>query len=292
MQLQQKAKNINFVFFNKAHAVLRGRLPIFSRGLPPPSLRALIAQVTASLFTLVFLAPGFGLIGIDLSLILAAFIQGALAAAIGSRLGLAPWWLPIHLLFAPAMVWMLSFGISPQWFFASFLLLYLVYWSVFRSQVPLYLSSRKAREAVADLLPVKSNFAFLDVGAGLGGMLGYLSLKRPAGQFYGMEIAPLPFALAWLRRMACRGGYQIRWGDFWTFSLAAYDVVYAYLSPVPMVKLWAKACAEMAPGTRFISNTFPVTGVEPEEIVELDDFHRSRLYVYIIPVRQPVEIMP
>lgn len=290
MQLQQKAKNINFVFFNKAHAVLRGR--ILLRGLLPPSLRALIAQVAASLFTLVFLAPGFGLIGIDFSLILAAVIQGALAAAMGSRLGLAPWWLPIHLLFAPAIVWMLSFGISPQWFFALFLLLCLVYWSVFRSQVPLYLSSHKAREAVADLLPVKSKFAFLDVGAGLGGMLGYLSGKRPDGQFYGMEIAPLPFALAWLRKMACRGGYQIRWGDFWTSSLAAYDVVYAYLSPVPMGKLWAKACAEMAPGTRFISNTFSIPGEEPEEIVVLDDFHRSRLYVYIIPTRQPVEMMP
>jgi hypothetical protein len=64
------------------------------------------------------------------------------------------------------------------------------------------------------------------------------------------------------------------------------DVVYAYLSPVPMARLWCKVCEEMPSGSRFISNTFPVPGVEPERVVELDDFHHSRLYVYRVPVRQ------
>jgi hypothetical protein len=238
---------------------------------------------------LILLVPALGLLGVDLALAQAAFIQGGLAAVVGAGLGMAPWWLPINLLFAPGLIWMLSFSISPLWFLAAFLLLFLTYWSVFGSQVPLYLSSRKAWSAMVDLLPGKPGFALLDVGAGLGGMLGYLSRRRPDGRFYGMEIAPLPFALAWLRRMAGRGSYQIKRGDYWEHSLAAYDVVYAYLSPVPMAKLWVKACAEMAPGGRFISNTFAVPGAEPKQIVELDDFHRSRLYVYRIPANPPTE---
>lgn len=287
MQLQQKSKNTSFAFLDQAHAAAHGpSASVFRRRALPPSLTALIAQVAAAAITLILLAPALGLLGVDLALVQAAFIQGGLAAAMGAGFGLAPWWLPIHLLFAPALVWTLSFGLSPLWFLAAFLLLFLVYWSVFRSQVPLYLSSRKAWAAVADLLPGEFGFALLDVGAGLGGMLGFLSLRRPDGQFYGMEIAPLPFALAWLRSMASRGSYQIQRGDFWPHKLAAYDVVYAYLSPVPMAKLWAKVCAEMAPGSRFISNTFAVPGAEPEKIVELDDFHRSRLYVYRIPANQ------
>ncbi|MDD5328387.1 MAG: hypothetical protein PHX38_00150 [Sulfuricella sp.] len=252
-------------------------------GALPPSLLALIAQVIAALLIMMVLVPALAFLGVDLGLVPGVFAQGGLAVAIGIRLGLASWWLPINLLFVPALAGTLSFGLSPAWFLAAFLALFLAYWSVFRSQVPLYLSSRKAWAAVAELLPVEPGFSLLDVGAGLGGMLGYLSMRRPDGRFHGMEIAPLPFALAWLRKWVGQGRYQIGWGDFWKHSLADHDIVYAYLSPVPMARLWAKACGEMAPGSRFISNTFSVPGIEPEHIVELVDFHRSRLYVYRVP---------
>jgi hypothetical protein len=42
--------------------------------------------------------------------------------------------------------------------------------------------------------------------------------------------------------------------------LAGQDVVYAFLSPAPMKQLWAKAQAEMTPGSLFVSNSFPVPG--------------------------------
>lgn len=240
---------------------------------------------------MLFLLSASGLLGLTISLAQASSLHGAIAAFIGFRWGLAPWWQPINLLFMPTVVLTLSLDIAPQWFLGAFILFLLAYWSVFRSQVPLYHSSRKAWAAVADLLPGRSGFCLLDVGAGLGGMLGYLSRKRPNGKFYGMEIAPLPFAFAWLRRKATRGEYQIRWGDFWAHNFAAYDVIYAYLSPVPMDRIWVKACTEMAPDTYFISNSFPVSEVEPEKIVELDDFHHSRLYIYRIPARQPGDVL-
>jgi len=286
--VQQKARSVDFVSSNRL--ALSGSRFTSLTVSRTPSLTALFSQVASVLVTLALVA--IVSFKVEIPSIFVIFIQGGIAALIGLRLGLAPWWLPINLLFTPALVLALSFGVAPSWFLAAFLLLLLAYWSVFRSQVPLYLSSRKAWAAVANLLPCKPDFCLLDVGAGLGGMLGYLSLKRLDGRFYGMEIAPLPFALAWLRRKAGRGMHQIRWGDFWSHNFAAYDVVYAYLSPVPMARLWAKACTEMATGSRFISNTFPVFGAEPEEIVDLDDFHHSRLYVYRIPARPLVEEAP
>lgn len=249
-----------------------------------PSLKALFSQIAS--VSVVLALAAITSFEVEIPFVFIIFIQGGIAALIGLRLGLAPWWLPINLLFMPAMAFTLSFDVAPSWFLGAFLLLFLVYWSVFRSQVPLYLSSRKAWAAVADLLPHKHRVCLLDVGAGLCGMLGYLSQRRPDAKFYGMEIAPLPFALAWLRRKIGRGEHEISWGDFWAHNFSPYDVVYAYLSPVPMARIWAKACAEMAIGNRFISNTFPVSGVEPELIVDLDDFHHSRLYVYRIPARQ------
>lgn len=254
-----------------------------------PSLVALFSQVVATLITLALVAPVLASFGVQIPLIADALIQGGIAAFLGSRLGLASWWRPINLLFSPALVATLSFGVAPSWFLAAFVLLFLVYWSVFRSQVPLYLSSRKAWAAVAGLLPDKEGIRFLDVGAGLGGMLGYLDARHPGGNFSGMEIAPLPFVLGWVRKITTGGHYSLRWGDFWPHSLADQDVVYAYLSPVPMARLWRKVCGEMRSGSLFISNTFPVPGVEPESVVELDDFHHSSLYVYRVPARQEMD---
>lgn len=288
--MQLRIKISNFAFFSKhilpgrERRAVTGRLQSFS-----PSLAALFSQIAATLITLVLVAPVLASFEIEIPLMSDALIQGGIAAFLGSRLGLASWWLPINLLFSPALVSTLSFGVAPSWFLAAFILLFLVYWSVFRSQVPLYLSSRKAWTAVAGLLPSKAGFRFLDLGAGLGGILSYLDAQQPDGNFSGMEIAPLPFFLGWARKKATGGNYSLQWGDFWAHSLSDQDVVYAYLSPVPMARLWLKVSEEMPSGSRFISNAFPVPDVEPESVVELDDFHHSRLYVYRVPARQQMD---
>lgn len=289
--MQPKAKISNFTFFSK-HALPGRKRRAVSEKLrsSSPSLVALFSQVAATLISLMLVAPVLASFELEIPLIAAALIQGGIAAFLGSRLGLASWWLPINLLFTPALVSTLSFDIAPSWFLTVFVLLFLIYWSVFRSQVPLYLSSRKAWVAVAGLLPGKAGVRFLDLGAGLGGILSYLDAQNPDGKFSGMEIAPLPFVLGWVRKNATRGNYSLQWGDFWLLSLADKDVVYAYLSPVPMARLWRKVCEEMPSGSRFISNTFPVPDVEPENVVELDDFHHSRLYVYRVPARQKMDV--
>lgn len=251
-----------------------------------PSLVALLTQVAATLIILLLVYPVLASFGVEMPLVSYAFIQGVIAAFLGSSLGLASWWQPINLFFTPALVVSLSLGIAPVWFLAAFILMFLLYWSVFKSQIPLYLSSRKAWVAVAELLPKKSGVRFLDLGAGLGGMLNYLGAQYPDGHFSGMEIAPLPFLLGWVRKQIINGNYSLAWGDLWQQNLADQDVVYAYLSPVPMAKLWHKISEEMPAGSYFISNTFAVPGVEPESIVELDDFHYSRLYIYRIPARK------
>ncbi len=288
--VQPKAKICNFTFLKKHALPGRARRAASNSLQPfPPSLVALFSQVVSALITLILVAPVLAAFGIQIPLIAGALIQGCIAALLGSRFGLAPWWMPINFLFSPALVLTLSFGVAPSWFFAAFVLLFLVYWSVFRSQVPLYLSSRKAWAAVDGLLPGKTEVRFLDLGAGLGGMLSYLDARHPDGSFSGMEIAPLPFILGWARKKMTRGNYSLQWGDFWSHSLTNQDVVYAYLSPVPMARLWRKVCEEMPPGSRFISNSFFVPGVEPERVVELDDFHHSYLYVYQVPERQKME---
>ena len=73
---------------------------------------------------------------------------------------------------------------------------------------------------------------------------------------------------------------RVQWGSLWDCDLSQYDVVFAYLSPVPMEKLWHKARAEMRPGTIFISSTFTVLDQAHHETVQVDDLHHSTLFIW------------
>jgi len=241
----------------------------------PPSLIALALQLAACLVSLL-IAGGLGWPPIALAL-----LAGLIAAVLSHFFGLARWWLPIQLLFAPALVITLAADMPPLFFLFGFLLLLLVYWSTFRSQVPLYLSSRKVWMALETLLPADRPLRFIDIGSGLGGVLTHLARARPESHFHGVEIAPLPFILSWLRIRL--GGFRnctVRRQSLWDCDLGDYDVVFAYLSPVPMAELWQKVERELHPGALFISNSFNVSDHPPQTTREIDDLHRSKLYVW------------
>ena len=248
--------------------------------MPPPSM-ALLAQVLAVMLVLLIVAAAPALAqGLLPGHLHTAMLQGGIAAVMSRRLGMAVWWLPIQFVFAPGLVLTLSLDLPSIWFLGAFLLLALVYGRTYQTQVPLYLSSRTTIEALASLLPKRDGFSFIDLGSGFGGLLRHLSRIRPDGDYHGIEAAPLPFLLSKCRNVIGAGGGRIRWGNFWRQDLSPYDVVYAYLSPVPMTALWRKAHAEMRPGSIFISNSFTVAGVTPEMSLKLEDFEGSTLHVW------------
>src|SRR5690606_14455429 len=115
----------------------------------PPAAIALLLQFTALVLVL-FGARMAGLHPAPLSL---ALLCGLLAATLSHFAGLACWWLVIQFLFAPALVLMLALDIHSGFFLAAFIILLVVYWSTFRTQVPLYLSSNKVWRALETQLP-------------------------------------------------------------------------------------------------------------------------------------------
>ena len=154
-----------------------------------------------------------------------------------------------------------------------------IYWNTFRTQVPLYLSSTKVKRAVVSLL-LADQFTFIDIGCGIGGLVSYLSNARPDGKYSGVEIAPLPFLVAYARNLFIGRHSDIGRTDLWIMDLSQYDVVYAYLSLVPMPELWEKVNKEIRSGTMFISNSFAVPGAKPDYTVQVDDAMHSILYVW------------
>ncbi len=247
----------------------------------PPSITALLLQFSA--FGLAIF--GVRLSGLQPELMAFALLCGLLAASLSYVAGQARWWQAIQLIFAPALVLMLTFEIPPGFFLAAFIAMLLVYWSTFRTQVPLYLSSNKVWRALEDLLPPEGkSIRFIDLGSGLGGVLTHLARIRPDGHYTGVESAPLPLLWSWLRTRSYLN-CEVHWGSIWdenigACDLAQYDVVFAYLSPVPMERLWRKARVEMRPGTVLISSTFSIPDHQPDECIEVDDLHQSTLLVW------------
>lgn len=244
-----------------------------------PAWRALLVQVfsLAAILLLIVVIPEH-----TLSLFEWAMLQGVVAAIMSLRLKEATWWMIMHFIFMPALIATLALDLPPFWFCVGFLLLILIYGRTDKTQVPLYLSSQEVTKALVSFLPKQRTFSFIDLGCGCGGLLKNLSDAQSNGCYYGIEAAPLPYLVSLLRNITFASKCTIKWGDFWKNDLAQYDVVYAYLSPVPMKSLWKKARQEMRPGSIFISNSFIIPDVLPEKSIQLNDFSGSTLYMWRI----------
>ena len=209
-----------------------------------------------------------------------AIVQGTSAALMSTLLRQSAWWPPLHFIFFPAIL-LAQFASVPTWvYLAAFLTLAMFYWSTFRTRVPLYLSDRKAWQAIAPLLPQDKDFRFIDVGSGLGDVPFYLETRFPQAHFVGTEIAPAPWAISHVRRWFRRSRVEFMRRDYTTIDLAGFDVVFAFLSPAVMPALWQQAQTQMNAGSLLISLSFDVPGRTPDREITLAEGERHTLYVW------------
>lgn len=245
-----------------------GDYPLFSALI----IQLLSMLVAGSLLVFLFRTPSSDPLAI-------AALQGTCALLVAWLLKSPGWWLPIHLTFLPLMVLAARLAL-PSWvWLAGFIFLLLVFWRTNSSRVPLYLTNPKSSNAILHLLPT-TPCRIIDLGCGDGALLRHLARARPDCFFVGIEHAPLTWVWAWFcaRRL---DNVSIRRGDFWAHPLTDYALVYAFLSPVPMSRLWAKAQAEMSPGACLISNSFAIPEIPLHFSTDVPDRRHTRLHVYL-----------
>jgi hypothetical protein len=215
------------------------------------------------------------------------YVQGFLLLQVGFSLllswliGLPRWWLwvqavlPLGLYWGATQTW-----VDSLWFAGLALLLMLVFSAVLKDRVPLYLTNHTTHQALVELVQTYQVKSVLDLGSGLGGVVR--ALAKVGIEAEGIEYSPL---LAWFSAAWCRwlGLGKVSQGDMWQADLSQVDLVYVFLSPVPMTRLWQKACAEMKSGSLLVSNSFAIEGVEPVEVWELSDGRQTQLFIYQIP---------
>ena len=166
----------------------------------------------------------------------------------------------------------------PTWsYFTLFVILALFFSHTLKERVPLYLSNRSTHSALNEFMHKYQLKTAIDLGCGFGGVVRALSSSDKKAT--GVETAPMAWLVAFvLSRLSSKG--NIFHQNIWETDLKNYDLVYAFLSPVPMEKIYLKAKKEMMPGGFLISNSFPVPNVTPTEVWELNDQRQTQLFIY------------
>jgi len=244
-----------------------------------PVLRAVAAQILAGVIVFGGAALARKYLGQITPVPGLVLGQGGMACLIGAWFGLARWWAPLNLFLPWAAYYSLQLALPPWLYLAAFFLTVAVFWNAAGERIPLFLTNAKTWAALEDLIPAAQDTSVVDLGSGLGGTLGHLSKRFPGHGFLGVETAPVPY---WISKIRLSGhdNVTLRYGDFWDVSLEPFNVVYCFLSPVPMERLYAKAKEEMRTGSLFVSNSFDVPGSPADEVREVADRRQTKLHIW------------
>jgi len=255
--------------------------------LKPATLAVLVqctALITVFVFSRIFHLTVAVFFGTDLTLPLLALvlIQSFLAAMLSYSAGMASWWRWIHLGFPIAIFGMSNWHIPNEIYLAGFVVSLSLFWTTFRSQVPFFPSRPAVWRQVARVMTKNKPVRLIDIGSGLGDMSMYIAKARPDSHVEGIEIAPLPWLVSFVRGKIRRSAAIFKLGDYRSLYFANYDVIFAYLSPAAMLALWEKAKQEMLSGSLLISLEFDIPGVPPSMLIAGNE-NSPTLYIWQIP---------
>ncbi|MBI2640673.1 MAG: class I SAM-dependent methyltransferase [Candidatus Sungbacteria bacterium] len=124
---------------------------------------------------------------------------------------------------------------------------------------PFVRSKKEKIQIMLELADIRSGEWVYDLGSGDGTLMMEAACR--GANAVGIEINPfLCLYSRWrIRRLGIKNASIVR-SDFRKISLARADVILLYLWPSTIEKLKEKLSQELKPGSRIISNGFPIKG--------------------------------
>lgn len=234
--------------------------------------------VTNSIFAFELSHLGIALESVWFGLVIHLCLVSLLAKAANMPI----WWRWIHVMFPVAVLAMQYINLPASVYLAGFVITLTIYWSVHNTRVPFYPSFPATWRALHYVLEQQGNdqsLKVLDIGSGIGDLALFLAKQRAHDEVFGIEIAPLPWAVSAVRALFSGNLATFSLGDYRQLDFARFDVIFAYLSPAVMPAVWQKVRAEMPAGSLFISSEFPVPDIVAQRIIHPQK-NAPALYVY------------
>jgi hypothetical protein len=133
-------------------------------------------------------------------------------------------------------------------------------------------------QKLIDIIQMKKNAHFLDIWCGDGRVVEALKREFPHVECSGIENSYYPYFLAQRRRRKSSVSYSIIKWNLFKMDISNYDVIYCYLLPVHMKRVWEKISSECKVWTLLYSSAFEIADKKPKEKILIQD--QKYFYVY------------
>ena len=148
--------------------------------------------------------------------------------------------------------------------------------------VPTPMEAIKKMLTFAELKPGSKIY---DIGCGDGRSV-YLAAKDYQAEAVGLELSPLVYCLAKIRKFFWRSKAKIKMKDFYFYNLSDADAIVCYLLPETLKRLKEKLEAELKPGTKIISYAFQMQGWKEKHLEQRNpELNMAPIWVYEIPAK-------
>ena len=144
-------------------------------------------------------------------------------------------------------------------------------------------SSRQAIHQVVQFVVPPRAGPIYELGAAWGSLAIPLAKAFPDRSIIAYELSTIPWLVFRLRvRLSGVNNIDVIRRDFFRDDLGKAAAVVCYLYPGSMTRLSTKLQAELIPGTVVVSNTFALPGWVPNQIVQLQDMYRTKIYRFVL----------
>jgi hypothetical protein len=130
-------------------------------------------------------------------------------------------------------------------------------------------------------LPDQIPGTIYEFGSGWGSLLIDLGRHYPNHPVLGYETSTIPYWFTKLRLLlTMTPNVRLLKQDFFYSDISQAGLIVCYLYPGAMRRLKIKFENELESGAWVISHTFALPGWKPVAIYEVDDLHRTKIYLY------------
>ena len=153
-------------------------------------------------------------------------------------------------------------SVDPRWIVGFlFLLIAPGLYAAFTSG-PFVPSARKRHKTMLKLANLSDDDVVYDLGCGDGRLV--FSASKYAGKAYGYDLS-IPLVLYGKFISLFHPKASIQFGNIWKQNYDDATVIFCYLLPNAMIQFHKEIWPKLKPGTRVISNAFPIHELKPDE---------------------------
>jgi hypothetical protein len=153
--------------------------------------------------------------------------------------------------------------------------------TIFWYWVPFVPSTDYKTKKLIEILKIKKWQSFVDLWCWDWKILEAVKDKFPEALVYWIENSPKPYNLALKRRKRNNLDYNLIQNNFFKEDFSIYDIIYSFLIPYLMNKIWIKIKSECKPWTLFYVSEFEIKGEKfiDKIIIEEKDY-KWKIFVY------------